>query len=67
MNARAILDYFSWRPTSDVKPVKPEFPPQAYAYDGPIDAEVVAKIQQQANVVLEKQQWTVIERLGDGR
>jgi len=67
MNARAILDSClpaSWR-SEPAKPKK-QFPAEAYDYAGPIDKEVVAKIQEEANKVLDKQQWTVIERLGDG-
>ncbi|MFT4276497.1 MAG: hypothetical protein QM576_09095 [Rhodopseudomonas sp.] len=65
MNAllKSILS-FTW--THDaVKPAK-DFPPEAYSYDDPIDPAVIARIQAEADKVLDKQQWTVIERLGDG-
>jgi len=60
MNARALLKFF-WP-----EPAKKEFPPEAYSYDEPIDKDAVAAIQREADKVLDKQQWTVIERLGDG-
>jgi hypothetical protein len=66
MNARAIFDYCFGTSTSSPTRVKKEFPPEAYDYDSPIDKAAVASIQAQANKVLGKQQWTVIERLGDG-
>jgi hypothetical protein len=66
MNAQALLKYLpsSWR----LEPAKPakKFPPEAYSYDSSIDKETVANIQKEANKTLDKQQWTVIERLGDG-
>lgn len=66
MNAKAFLDYLpaSWR-AEPAKPPKKEFPVEAYDYDDPIEGEVVAKIQEQADKVLDAQRWTVIERLGD--
>jgi hypothetical protein len=48
------------------EPAKKELPPEAYSYDEPIEKETVAAIQRKADKALDKQQWTVIERLGDG-
>lgn len=69
MNAQAIFkSIFSWNndQPSAGKSMARDFPPEAYSYDGPISKEAVAQIQQEANKKLDKQQWTVIERLGDG-
>jgi len=67
MNARAFfLDYLPHWNREPAKPAKKTFPPEAYSYDSPIDKEVVAQIQIEANKTLEKQSWTVIERIGDG-
>jgi len=66
MNAQALLSYFSfsgWR-TEPTKKAK-DFPPEAYSYDD-IDPKLVAAIQEKANEKLDQQEWTVIERLGDG-
>jgi hypothetical protein len=60
MNAQSLFKFF-WR-----EPAKKEFPPEAYCYDEPIDKDAVAAIQREADKVLDKQEWTVIERLGDG-
>ena len=65
MNAQALLKYFQW-PDQSSKPVKKEFPPEAYDYEGPIEKSTVAAIQADADKVLTTQEWTVIERLGDG-
>ncbi|QDM32171.1 hypothetical protein FNL55_13115 [Tardiphaga sp. vice352] len=68
MNAQTLLKYLPWH-TSEPgasKPAVKEFPPEAYSYDSPITKQAVAGIQQEANKTLDKQQWTVIERLGDG-
>jgi hypothetical protein len=67
MNAQALLSYFSfsgWQsePTKKAK----DFPPEAYEYDDPIDRNVVAAFQKEANKKLDLQEWTVIERIGDG-
>ena len=62
MNAQALLK-FLW---PEPEPEKKTFPPEAYEYGGPIDKDAVAARQQEANKALDKQQWTVIERLGDG-
>lgn len=67
MNAQAILSYFSlshWR-TEPKKPAK-DFPAEAYSYDEDIDPRTVAAIQKKADKKLGQQEWTVIERLGDG-
>ena len=61
MNAQALLKYLPWHTA------KKEFPPEAYSYDSDIDPAEVARIQDEANKVLNQQKWTVIERLGDGR
>lgn len=67
MNAQALLKYLPWHTEpSPAQPVKKDFPPEAYSYDSPISKEAVAEIQKEANKKLDKQQWTVIERLGDG-
>ncbi len=60
MNAQALLKFF-WR-----EPAKKKFPPEAYSYDEPIEKDAVAAIQREADKVLDNEQWTVIERLGDG-
>jgi hypothetical protein len=67
MNAKALLDYLPafWR-SQPTEPPKKDFPAEAFDYDDRIDAAVVAKIQEEANKVLDTQEWTVIERLGDG-
>jgi len=68
MNADALLKFFSWHTTPETKPTaKKDFPPEAYSYDSPITKEAIEEIQREADKTLEKQQWTVIERLGDGR
>lgn len=36
------------------------------SYDDPINKEIVTQIQNEANKTLDKQSWTVIERIGDG-
>jgi hypothetical protein len=65
MNARALLDYLpSWH-REPAKQAKKEFPPEAYSYDSPIDKAAVTQIQIEANKILDKQSWTVIERIGD--
>ncbi|PJG50038.1 hypothetical protein CVM73_38545 [Bradyrhizobium forestalis] len=67
MNAQALLSYFSfsgWR-TEPTKKAK-DFPPEAYSYDDDIDPKIVAAIQKKADEKLDQQEWTVIERLGDG-
>lgn len=66
MNAQALLKYLpsSWR-SEPAKSAK-QFPPEAYSYDSPIDKEAVGCLQIEANKTLDKQQWTVIERIGDG-
>jgi hypothetical protein len=61
MNAQALLK-FLW---PEREPAKKQVPPEAFDYDGEIDPEVVAAHQREANKSLDKQQWTVIERLGD--
>lgn len=67
MNAQEILkSIFSWNDQPMAKPLAKDFPPEAYSYDGPITKEAVAQIQREANKKLDKQQWTVIEQLGDG-
>lgn len=66
MNAHAILSYF-WRSEPAAQPMKKDFPAEAYSYDDPISKEVIAAIQKEADKKLNMQQWTVIERLGDGR
>lgn len=43
------------------KPPKKDFPAEAYSYDSSIDSASIAKIQREADKVLEKQRWTVIE------
>lgn len=66
MNAQALLSYFTfsgWQ--SESKKKAKDFPPEAYSYDDPIDKDVVAAIQAEANKKLEDQDWTVIERIGD--
>ena len=62
MNAQALLKYLHW----PSEPEKKTFPPEAYSYDEPITKDAVAAIQKEADKTLDKQQWTVIERLGDG-
>jgi hypothetical protein len=67
MNTQALLSYFTlagWQ--SEPKKKAKEFPPEAYSYDDPIDKDVVAAIQIEANKKLDVQTWTVIERIGDG-
>jgi hypothetical protein len=67
MDAQALLSYFGfsgWH--SQPKKKAKDFPPEAYSYDGPIDKDAVAAIQKEANKKLDKQEWTVIERIGDG-
>jgi hypothetical protein len=68
MNAQYLLKFLPWHtePAKPAKPVEKDFPPEAYSYDSPITKEEVAEIQKEADKKLEKQQWTVIERLGDG-
>jgi hypothetical protein len=67
MNAQAILSYFSFSGWRNDPPKKAkDFPPEAYSYDDPIDPKIVAAIQEKANEKLDQQQWTVIERIGDG-
>ena len=60
MNAQALLKYF-WHSEP-----KKEFPPETYPYESPIKKDGIAAIQKEADKVLGRQQWTVIERLGDG-
>ena len=60
MNAHALLKYLPWHTA------KKQFPPEAYSYDSDIDKDEVARIQEEANKVLDQQKWTVIETLGDG-
>ena len=67
MNAQALLSYFTfsgWQ--SESKKKAKDFPPEAYSYDDPIDKDVVAAIQTEANKKLDVQTWTIIERIGDG-
>jgi hypothetical protein len=67
MNAQALLSYFSfsaWQ--SEPKKKAKDFPPEAYSYDDPIEKDVVAAIQKEADKKLNLQEWTVIERIGDG-
>jgi hypothetical protein len=61
MNAHALLKYLPWHS----EPEKKTFPPEAYSYDG-LDKKALAALQNDADKALDKQQWTVIERLGDG-
>jgi hypothetical protein len=67
MNAQSILSYFTtwYQEPEKPKPAK-DFPPEAFDYDDRIDPQVVAAIQKEANKKLDQQEWTVIERLGDG-
>lgn len=64
MNAQTLISYFRTGHTEPKKPAK-EFPPEAYAYDGPIDPKAVAAIQSEADKKIESQEWTVIEVIED--
>jgi hypothetical protein len=67
MNAQALLSYLSFSGWHNEPAKKAKhFPPEAYEYDDPIDKDVVAAIQKEANKKLDRQEWTVIERIGDG-
>ena len=37
------------------------FPPNAYDYDGDVSEEVLQEVQSRANVVLEKEEWVIID------
>jgi hypothetical protein len=64
MNAQTLLSYFKTGHSEPKKPAK-DFPPEAYSYDGPIDKDVVAAIQLEADKKIEKQEWTVTELIED--
>jgi hypothetical protein len=67
MDAHAILSYFGFSGWSSEPPKKAkDFPPEAYSYVDEIDPKVVAAIQKKANEKLGQQEWTVIDRIGDG-
>jgi hypothetical protein len=38
-----------------------DFPPEAYSYDSPVTKEGVARIQREADKILCRQEWTVLE------
>jgi hypothetical protein len=65
MNAQALLKYWPWHEEPKPTPEPKSFPPEAYSYDSPIEKDAIAAIQREADKVLDKQQWTVIERLGE--
>ncbi|MCX7318743.1 MAG: hypothetical protein NT113_04330 [Hyphomicrobiales bacterium] len=64
MNAQALLSHFKTGHTQVKKPAK-DFPPEAYDYDDPIDPVVVAAIQAESDMKLDKQEWTVVELITD--
>lgn len=64
MNAQTLLSYFRTGHTEPKKQAK-DFPPEAYDYDGAIDKDAVAAIQQEADKKIEKQEWTVTELIED--